>query len=244
MKRILKRCFLYYHFFVVILFFIFLYPFLYFFSRKENRYLQFNVVRKILGFVTSIFSGIFYRYTFKEEIDWSKTYIICPNHSSNLDVLAITLMMKKNFFFLGKEELLENPVMRIFFQTVDIPINRANRVAAFKAIKKAEERLKKGMSLVIFPEGKIGNEYPPILHQFKSGTFKLAIENQIPIIPVSIPDNWRLMWDDGKKYGCKPGVSHICIHEPIDTSAYTLADEDNLKQLVYDKIASGLNYKL
>ncbi|TKB95956.1 1-acyl-sn-glycerol-3-phosphate acyltransferase [Pedobacter cryophilus] len=244
MKRILRRCLLYQYLFMVILFFVLLYPFLYYFSRKQSRYPQFNKVRKCWAYLSSAFSGIFYKFEFKSQIDWSKTYIICPNHASNLDISAMTLMMKNNFFFLGKEELLKNPFMRIFFETIDIPINRDSKIAAFRAIKKVEHRLHEKMSVIIFPEGKIGADFPPQLHEFKNGPFKLAITNKIPILPVTIHDNWKIFWDDGFKYGCKPGVSHICVHEPIETDGYNPEDEDLLKDLVYQKIASGLNYKL
>lgn len=229
---------------MVLLFFVLLYPFLYVLSRKQHRYPHFNVVRKWWVFLSSAFTGIFYKFEFKSEIDWSRAYIICPNHASNLDVNAMTLLVQNNFFFLGKEELLKNPIMRLFFTTIDIPINRNSKIAAYKAFKKVEQRLMSGMSLIIFPEGKIGDEFPPILHDFKNGPFKLAIALKIPILPVSIKNNWEIFWDDGHKYGCKPGVSHICIHDIVETKDFHPEDEEKLKKIVYDKIASGLEYKL
>lgn len=244
MKRILKRCFLHYYHFVVLLFFILLFPFFYFFSRKESRYPQFNRIRKLWAFFTSAFSGVFYQYEFESDIDWSKTYIICPNHASNLDISAISIMMKNSFFFLGKEELLENPVMALFFKTVDIPVKRDSKISAFKAFKKSSERIDSGMSLVIFPEGLIGNEYPPKLHEFKNGPFKLAINHKIEILPITIINNWELLWDDGKKKGFSPGISKVYVHQPIDCAKYTEQEEEQLKELVYQKIASKLDYKL
>ena len=244
MKRFLKRCFLHYYHFIVLLFFVLLFPFFYFYSRKESRYPKFNVVRKIWAFLSSAFSGIFYQFEFESNIDWSKTYIICPNHASNLDISAISILLKGNFFFLGKEELLSNPVMALFFKTVDIAVNRDSKISAFKAFKKLSERLENGMSLVIFPEGLIGNEYPPKLHEFKNGPFKLAINHKIEILPVTIIDNWKLLWDDGKKSGFKPGFSKIYVHKPIDCSQFNEQDDELLRDLVYQKITSKLDYKL
>ena len=159
-------------------------------------------------------------------------------------ISAISLMLKGNFFFLGKDELLSNPVMALFFKTVDIPVNRDSKISAFKAFKKSSERLDGGMSLVIFPEGLIGNEYPPILHEFKNGPFKLAINHKIDILPVTIIDNWKLLWDDGKISGMRPGISKVYIHKPVDCSLLTDNDDEQLKELVYRKIAFKLNYKL
>ena len=92
------------------------------------------------------------------------------------------------------------------------------------------------MSIVIFPEGKIGDDYPPILHEFKNGPFRLAIEHQIPIIPVSIDSIWKLMWDNGFKYGSKPGIGQLWVHEPIETKGMTVDDADALKDRVYETI--------
>jgi len=141
---------------------------------------------------------------------------------------------------MGKEELLNNPLTGLFFNTIDIPVNRESKISAFRAFKKGEEYLRMGMSLVIFPEGKIPDEYPPVLNSFKNGPFRLAIEHKIPIIPVTILDSWQKMWDDGSKYGSRPGICDICVHEPIETSALTIADIDDLRDRVYEIVNSEL----
>lgn len=234
----------FWHLAMVVLIFVLTYPFVYLFSRNKSTFPQLNYVRKICALIPSILSGIIYKVEYEKAIDWSKTYIICPNHASNLDIFAMSLVAKGNFFFLGKEELIRNPVTKVFFQTIDIPVNRESKMSSFRAFKKASERIKDGMSPVIFPEGKIGEEYPPVLHQFKNGPFRLAIEHQIPIVPVTLTDNWKIWWDDGIKYGCKPGVSHICVHQPIDVSGYTIKDDEVLRDLVYEKIKSKLDYEV
>ena len=97
--------------------------------------------------------------------------------------------------------------------------------------------------MIIFPEGKIGEEYPPMLHSFKSGPFRLAIELKIPIIPVSSANTWQMLWDDGTKYGTKPGICKFYIHKPIETTDLTIADTDALREEVYQiidqKISGG-----
>lgn len=185
-------------------------------------------------------AGFVLRYKIEIPVDWSKTYIICANHTSNLDIPAITMAVKSNFAFMGKHELLENHLLKLFFKTIDIPLNRDSMMSSFRAFKKGEEYLKQGISLVIFPEGKIGEEYPPILHEFKNGPFRLAIEQQIPIIPVSMINNWKKMWDDGTKYGTRPGICDICIHQSVQTSGLTLEDTDELKNKVFTIIQSHL----
>lgn len=244
MIQILKQGLRYWHYLMVLFTFGITYPFVYLFSRNSKTYPQLNYTRKICSFLPTFLSGIVFKYEYEETIDWHKTYIICPNHASNLDIFTMSLAAKNNFFFLGKQELLANPVTKIFFKTIDIPINRESKISSFRAFQKTAERIKKGMSPIIFPEGKIGEEFPPILHEFKNGPFRLAIEHQIAIIPVTIQDNWKLWWDDGKKYGCKPGISKVYFHKPLDVSGYTLKDDELLKNLVYQRIESKLNYSL
>ncbi|WP_374164724.1 lysophospholipid acyltransferase family protein [Arcticibacter sp. MXS-1] len=240
MKRFLKGLHRYLYLGTVVFFFFLLYPLLYYFSRKPERYARLNVLRRLLGFVSSAAAGLFYSYTFSEEIDWSRRYIICANHTSSLDITAVTLLVRGNFAFIGKEELLHNPVTGLFFKTIDIPVDRKSRMSSFRAFKKADEYLQKGMSVVIFPEGKIPDDYPPRLSDFKSGPFRLAIEHQIPIIPVTIRDTWRKMWDDGSLLGSKPGISHIYVHSRVETQGLTLDDADELSGRIFSIIKEGL----
>jgi 1-acyl-sn-glycerol-3-phosphate acyltransferase len=93
----------------------------------------------------------------------------------------------------------------------------------------------------IFPEGMISENYPPVLQPFKNGPFKLAIEQGVHILPVTICNNWNLMWDDGKRYGTSPGICDIWVHAPIDTSCLTLTDAEDLKAKVYGVISTQLN---
>ena len=236
MIRFLKRIHAAWYIFSVVFSFLLFLPFFYYFSRKVSRYPTLNWFRKGFAFLSSALAGVFYKHVYETNIFWDRPFIVCANHTSNLDIAAITSIMQGNFAFLGKEELLHNPVFSIFFKTIDIAVNRESKIASYRAFKRADEYLQNGLSLVIFPEGKIGYDYPPILHPFKNGPFRLAIERGIPIIPVSIDCLWELMWDNGFVYGSKPGVRNLYVHSPIETSGMTADDADTLKELVYVKL--------
>lgn len=135
--------------------------------------------------------------------------------------------------FLGKQELTEGVVTSLFFRTVDIPVDRESKMSSFRAFKKALEKLQNGITMIIFPEGKIAEDYPPVLHQFKNGPFRLAIEAGIPIVPVTSLNTWRILWDTGNKYGSRPGICNIYVHKPIDTSGLAVDQADNLRDEVY-----------
>jgi len=179
-------------------------------------------------------------------VDWSKTFIICGNHTSNLDITAVILLVKQNMVFMGKDELLKNFITGIYFRTIDIPLNRESKMSAYRAFNKAAESVKDGKSVVIFPEGMISNLYPPVLQPFKNGPFKLAIDQGVPILPITIHTNWQLMWDDGAKYGSKPGICDIYIHAPINTTEMLPSDAETLRDDVFniikDRLASKNHY--
>ncbi len=241
MKRLFKSVHLYYFQVWLALVFTSLYPIIFYFSRSPVKFHGMNRMRWIFSYLSSVLSGFLFRFSYEEKIDWSKRYIICANHTSNLDITAIILLAKRNYVFLGKEELLKNFITGIYFRTIDIPLNRESKMSAFRAFKKAEESLKDGKNVVIFPEGMISENYPPVLQPFKNGPFKLAIEQGAHILPVTICNNWNLMWDDGKRYGTSPGICDIWVHAPIDTSCLTLTDAEDLKAKVYGVISSQLN---
>jgi len=245
MKKLLKKVHSHFYRYGVAFFYFLLWPFLYYFSRKPERYATMNKFRRVWGFLSSSTAGIFYKFEFEQSIDWSKTYIICSNHSSNLDITAMSLLTKNNFCFIGKEELLDNLVTKLFFKTIDIPVNRDSKMSSFRAFKAAAERLQQGMSMVIFPEGKIPDDYPPRLYEFKNGPFRLAIEHKVPIIPVTSLDTWKVLWDTGLEHGSKPGTCHIFVHQPIPTAHLTVDDADNLRDEVFrtinDKFESHAN---
>ncbi len=236
MRRFFKKLHLYYFLTLLALSFILLYPLIYLFSREPVNFNGMNRLRLAFSSISTALSGIFYRFTYEQEIDWSKTYIICANHTSNLDITAIILLVKRNLVFMGKEELLKNFITGIYFRTIDIPLNRESKMSAFRAFKKAEESIIAGNHVVIFPEGMISNHYPPVLQEFKNGPFKLAISQGAPILPVSIINNWELIWDDGSKYGSKPGICDIYIHAPIETKGMLPSDSDALRDNVFEMI--------
>ncbi|TDG35924.1 1-acyl-sn-glycerol-3-phosphate acyltransferase [Pedobacter changchengzhani] len=240
MAKFFRRIHYFWFLFWIVFFFIIFYPFYYFLAQKPKYYRLLNLFRKAHSFLCSFLSGVFFSFKSEAKFDPDETYIYCANHTSNLDIMVLCIMAKGRFHFMGKDELLNNPVLGIFFRTIDISVNRDSKMSGFRAFKKAAENLDKGMSLIIFPEGKIDDEYPPHLGEFRNGPFRLAIEKNISLIPVSIINGWKIMWDDGSKYGSKPGICDIYIHKPIDTTGLIADDADLLKEKVHHLIDSKL----
>jgi 1-acyl-sn-glycerol-3-phosphate acyltransferase len=240
MISLLRKAHLIYFMALLLLLFLVFLPFYYFFSRNEKYYNWLNKSRTLHSSLVALLSGIAIKFDFEEPLEASQTYIFCSNHTSNLDILIFCLLAKGRYHFMGKEELLKNPILGIFFKTIDITVARESKISAFRAFKKAADNLEKGMSLIIFPEGKIDDAYPPILQDFKSGPFRLAIEKEIPMVPVTIINAWEIMFDDGWKHGSCPGIINVHVHKPILTSILAIENDDALKAEVHEKINSKL----
>ena len=244
MPLILKKIHRLLYFISVLFFFSLCFPILYFLSKNPQRYYSHIVwFRKWISIISLHLVGIRFKINYEEAVDWSVPYIICPNHTSILDITALTYLCPQEFSFIGKIELLKNPVTRIFFKSIDIPVKRESKISAFKAFKRATELLKEGKSIVIFPEGKIDDEFPPMLHKFKAGAFKMAIENNIAILPVVIHNAYETMWDDGSRFGSKPGVIEISVLKPIYFNGTENQKYDSIEIEVYEKMSKVWNRK-
>lgn len=235
MAKLLRKTHTILYFTAVLFYFVLAFPILYLFTRRPQRnHKQIVFLRKWISLFATTTVGIRFHVVEEVPIDWSKPYVICPNHTSILDITALNYTCKQQFSFMGKVELLRNPVTRIFFKTIDIAVDRSSKISAFRAFKRADTLIKEGKSVVIFPEGRIDDEFPPRLHEFKSGSFRLASDNQVQILPVVIHDAWRILWDDGTKFGSRPGTIHISVLKPLDTKDIQAEKYDALQQKVYD----------
>lgn len=232
-KNYLRKWHRYFYLGSVLFFFVLAYPLLWYYKKDADKYYsQLVRLRRWIALKSASLSGFQFKINEVDKIDWSKKYIICANHTSNLDITALILACEIDYSFMGKEELLENPVTRLFFKTIDIPVNRLSNISSFRAFKKAQTLLEKGKSIAIFPEGGINDHFPPQLSSFKIGAFKLAIDSKVPILPIVIHDAWKLCWDDGQKYGTTPGTCRVTILKPIQAEHFLDAKE--LRNEVYN----------
>jgi 1-acyl-sn-glycerol-3-phosphate acyltransferase len=169
-----------------------------------------------------------------------KPCIYCANHCSYIDVIISYIILPDYFVFMGKSELLKAPLIKRFFtKGMDIAVERKSRIGSHQAFMRAGKEIEKAHSMFIFPEGTLSSDGH--LKGFKNGAFKLAIEKQIPVVPISFVNNWKLLQNGGffKAYG-RPGIARVIIHEPISTIGFTDTDLVYLRNKTHDAISSGL----
>lgn len=240
MKAILANIWKVYFLLVVIIVILLLYPIQYILLTNEKYFHKgFHLTRFQ---AKSILLLIGVRYSIEGQIpsNDSTSYIICPNHSSYLDILLLYAAFPSYFIFLGKKELGKVPVFNIYFKKMNILLDRGNAKAAHASITTAVERLNKGAHLVIFPEGTIPNTCPK-MKPFKNGAFRASVQHNIPILPVSFKDNYKLLEDSWNFYSkARPGKTKMYIHEPISPKNGEV-DLLTLRELTREAIASKLD---
>lgn len=239
MKRLLQTLFALWFALVFALSFLLLYPLFAFLLHKPSRYTAANKLRKfwakwilILTFIRIKING-----TLPNN---DRNYIIVANHSSYLDILSMAWIAPPQYLFMAKAELAKIPLFGLFFRTVDIAVNRQKTTAAAKAYQQCILRIRQGYSPILFPEGTIGQQAPK-LKTFKDGAFKLALDNQLPVLVVSLPDNYKRL-SDNKGWHGSPGTMEIIVHPPLEFHP----DEtiESLKSKVYRIIEHDLQTRI
>jgi 1-acyl-sn-glycerol-3-phosphate acyltransferase len=178
------------------------------------------------------------RYTVEgaEHIDPLRASVYAVNHSSNVEPPILYMVLKSLTWrrqILYKAELHNLPVLAWGFDFVGfVPIQRGNREQSNKALERAAERLRKGYSFLVFPEGtrsRTGDLLP-----FKKGASVLAIRGQAPLVPMAIVGARKAMHKGS--FIIWPTHIRIRVGPPIPTAGLTLDARDNVTQTVRERV--------
>ncbi len=153
------------------------------------------------------------KVVYEGKLDAKQTYLFCSNHFSYLDIPTIGLI-NHNFKFIGKSSLKKVPLWGYMYGKLHILVNRESLKSRYSSLLLAREAIKEGFSIVFFPEGGINSPNPPQMARFKEGSFRLAVEEQIPIVPITIPFNHIILPGDGP-LTIQPGMVKMKVHNPI-----------------------------
>lgn len=210
-----------------------LYPIYVVWLKQEKNFNKAMQLLKLHTRLLMVVTGIKLKVKNRHLLDKNATYIYTPNHTSYADILILYHIIPSYFVFLGKIELKKIPLFNIFFKDMNIAVDRKSNASGKAALDRCSEELDKGNSVVLFPEGTIPKSCPK-MGSFKNGAFKLAIEKQVPIVPITFLSNYRRLEMKGLFTGkAGPGMAKAIIHEPISTKGLTEADVDSLRDKVY-----------
>ncbi len=204
--------------------------------RDASRYWPGFIFRKIgnvIGWVNPLWR---FRLSGGHPADPRHPYVIVSNHQSFVDILLIS-NLPWEMKWLSKEELFRIPVLGWMMRMAgDIPVRRGERRSAAEALLQCRDRLAKKVSVVIFPEGTRSPDGE--LLPFKDGAFRLAVDAQLPILPLVLDGTGTAL----AKHDWRMGRSdaELRVLAPIDTTGMTHADVPRLRDEVRRRIAREL----
>tara|TARA_B100000767_G_scaffold249160_1_gene250558 strand:- start:4 stop:660 length:657 start_codon:yes stop_codon:yes gene_type:complete len=191
--------------------------------------------------LTIYLSFIFPKIEWEEKLSKKEQYIFCPNHVSTLDIPFILAVIPVPLQYIGKAEIAKIPLFGYFYKNNSVIVDRENRRNAYSAFLKAGEKLKMGINMCIFPEGGIPKS-DIYLKKFKNGPFRLALDKNIKIVPITMPDS-KSMFPEQYFKG-RPGIVRIKIHKAIAPNNLGEKSIENFNLSVYNTIFEQLkNYE-
>lgn len=216
-----------------------LYPFFWVILKGiNNHYTAFKLMRA-WAFSIQIVSLIFIYRLRKIDIP-DEPCVIISNHTSYLDIILMYVLIPKPFVFMGKHEILKWPMLNIFFKEMNIAVNRESRSAAARSLVHAKQKIEKGWHIVLFPEGTIPYKNPKMI-AFKKGAFQLAVQMQVPIMPLTFVNHWKLFADPTIVFGpASPGLAKVVMHDLIETKGKTQEDVVSLRKECFNIIDETL----
>ena len=174
---------------------------------------------------------------YEEGIDLKKQYVIIANHFSYIDIPALAAL-NLPFKFIGKMQVNNIPVLGYIFKNLHIMVDRDSKESRKQTYIDCFSSLDQGYSIGIFPEGGIKTEKVPKMASFKNGAFAMALEKQVPILPVSLLGAYKIMKGS---FFINWSPCEIICHKPIYTDGYTTNDIDAFREKCYNILQSELD---
>jgi 1-acyl-sn-glycerol-3-phosphate acyltransferase len=165
------------------------------------------------------------------DIDWRRPHIFLMNHQSAMDIPCAFAALPVNLRFVAKHVLRYVPFLGQYMaMTGMVFINRSRHAEAVKSLALAGQRIRDGANILAFPEGTRSKD--GTLLPFKKGPFVLALEAQVPIVPVAIEGSGRVL--PPGRFWAHPHLIRVKVGHPIPTQGRTVADRDALMREVRD----------
>lgn len=147
-----------------------------------------------------------------ERTDAARPYVFVSNHASMFDIPTVVVALKGNVNIVFKKELIYVPVWGWALRFGHfIMIDRSNPRKAMASIERAAESIRKGSSVILFPEGTRTTDGK--LQPFKRGAFSLAAKAGVPVVPLTINGTFTIMPKGTLKV--IPANISVIIGEPI-----------------------------
>ncbi|TVR97040.1 MAG: 1-acyl-sn-glycerol-3-phosphate acyltransferase [Wenzhouxiangellaceae bacterium] len=189
------------------------------------------------GRVLTLFAPVRVQIEGDEGLDRSRSYVLVANHQSQFDIPVIYGHCGLDLRWVMKAELRKVPFIAQGCRAIGhIFVDRGDPDQARAAVNAAVARLKPGTGILFFPEGTRSRSGQ--LLSFKKGAFRVAIDQQLPVLPVTVIGTRDVMPADSLRIS--PGTVRLHIHPPIETRGMTTGDLKMLSDRVREQIARPL----
>ena len=175
----------------------------------------------------------------KELIDPKQSYVFLANHQGYFDIFLIYGYLGHNFKWMMKEYLRKIPFVGYACAKAKHIYVGDSLSSIQRTVLQAQETLRGGMSMVIFPEGT--RTYTGEMGTFKRGAFMLANEIGLPIVPLTINGSFDVFSRRAKSVS--PGTISLKIHKPITVEERKGKPTKVFMQEVFDIINSSIEEK-
>ncbi len=170
-----------------------------------------------------------------ERLEPGKTYIFVSNHQSIYDIPVVFASLPYQLRIIAKESLGSFPFLGWHLRrTGHLLVDRKNPDRA-GILRKWKALVDQGLSLIIFPEGT--RSQTGRVGIFKAGSFLMAIEAGLPVVPISVDGTRRVMRKS--ELTTRPGHATLVVHAPLETSGLTVADARSFAQKVREIVATS-----
>lgn len=177
----------------------------------------------------------------RERIDWNEAHVLVANHQGNADVPLLMILEPRPLRFLTKRAVGRIPILGWMLHMARFPfIDRESARSGRKSLQDVARRIREEkMAVAIFPEGTRSPEGTVL--PFKTGAFLLAIEAQVPIVPVAIEGSGVVLARSA--FRIYPGPVKVTVGEPISTIGMTARDRDALADRAEATIVEMLGWR-
>ena len=204
-----------------------LFPILLISILKESWYPYFFRLARLWAKFILIGMGFVYKIEREQSPEKDKSYMFIANHTSMADIMLMLVAVKNPFVFVGKAELAKIPLFGFFYKRTCILVDRSSPKSRQAVFLRAQKRLKTGVSICIFPEGGVPEEHVE-LDVFKHGAFRLAINHQIPVVPLTFADNKKRF--SYTFFSGSPGRMRVKMHQFLSTEGLSADDTNALNE--------------
>ena len=170
---------------------------------------------------------------------WSaRPAVFVFNHQSSFDVIVMARLLRRDFTAVAKAELAHDPLFAPLAALAGVVyIERGNRSQSRAALAPVVEKLRSGISLAIAPEGT--RSATPTLGRFKKGAFHIAVQAEVPVVPVVIRNAGEIMWR--ASLVARAGSVDVAVLPPVPTEGLGPDDVDDLTERVRDQFVATLD---